>query len=135
MKKGFSKYKMFIFSQDVDKLVKFYTEILDLKIVGELKLPKDYGYSLRVSEGYDLWFANHSKVISLNKDKYRNLLNLYTDEVNYYYEKAKVYPGVEIIQEPIKMSKFNPDEKERYVCTFTDPDGNLVQIMGKLRSK
>lgn len=87
---------MFIFSQDVDKLVKFYTEILDLKIVGELKLPKDYGYSLRVSEGYDLWFANHSKVISLNKDKYRNLLNLYTDEVNYYYEKAKVYPGVEI---------------------------------------
>ena len=129
----FSKYKMFIFTEDVDALVKFYTEALELKIVSELKLPRDYGYSVRVAENYDLWIANHDKVKGKNKDTYRQMLNLYTDEVQKYYEKVKAYPKVKIIQKPTPMSEWNPDEEVRYVCTFTDPDGNAIQLMGKLK--
>jgi predicted enzyme related to lactoylglutathione lyase len=128
--KHFTKYKMFIFSENVDELVKFYNKVLELNIVGELKLPKDYGYSLKVAEGYDLWIANHSGLKGKNKDKFRNLLNLYTEDLSYWYNKIKGIKEVEIIQEPVEMSRFNPSEKERRVFTFTDPEGNLCQIMG-----
>lgn len=129
---NFEKYKMFIFTQDADKLIDFYTTALELEVVGKLELPNDYGYSIRVAPGYDIWIANHDKVSGKNKDIYRHMLNLYTDKVHYYFEKVKKYPGCHIIQEPTAMSAWNPDEKSRSVCTFTDPDGNIVQIMGKL---
>lgn len=123
---------MFIFSENVEELINFYTGALELEIVGKLELPEDYGYAVRVAPNYDLWLADHSRVSGENTDKFRHMLNLYTDRVKYFYNKVKNYPGVEIIQKPIAMSKFNPDEKIRYVCTFTDPEGNCLQVMGRL---
>lgn len=123
-----TKYKAFIFSEDPDTLVKFYTDILGLKIISELKLPRDYGYMLEVTLGYEIWLAKHSEVSGKNKEPHRHMLNLYADDVLAYYEKVKDVAGVEILQEPVSMSEFNPAEN-RTVFTFTDPEGNTLQIM------
>lgn len=128
----FSKYKYFIFSQNPDKLVKFYSSILGMKIIKQLKLPKDYGYLLEVSAGYELWIEKHSKVKGRNNDYFRHMLTLYTNEVEKYYNKVKNLPGIKVVQKPLCMSKFNPKEV-RYVCTILDPDGNCLQFIGELK--
>jgi predicted enzyme related to lactoylglutathione lyase len=126
----YQKYKMFIFTENVDRLITFYTQGLGLEIVGDLKLPRDYGYAVRVADGYDLWIANHSDVSGVSQETFRTMLNLYTDQLLQLFEKVKEYPGVTVIQEPVAMQEFNPKETERWVCTFTDPDGNCIQLMG-----
>ena len=127
----FTKYRLFIFTPDPDKLVKFYTDVLDMKILKKLELPKDYGYSVEVAPSYTLWIAKHSEVNGNSTEPIRTMLNLYCDEIEKYYQKVKE-SRVKIIQEPICMGEFNPGE-ERFVFTFHDPEGNCLQMMGKLK--
>lgn len=127
----YTKYRFFIFTADCDSLVKFYTDVLDMKILTKLELPRDYGYSVEVAPGYTLWIANHSEVTGTSTEPVRTMLNLYCDEIEKYYQKVKE-SGVVIRQVPVSMGEFNPGE-ERYVFTFHDPDGNCVQMMGKLK--
>jgi predicted enzyme related to lactoylglutathione lyase len=122
------KYKFFIFSENPDELVKFYSDILGFKIVQELKLAKDYGYMVEAEPGYQIWIAQHSEVKGYNKDPYRHILNIYAEDVMVIYEKVKDIVGVKIIQEPINMGEFNPVE-DRLVFTFLDPEGNCLQYM------
>ena len=127
----FSKYRLFIFSPDPDKLVTFYRDILDMKILKKLELPKDYGYSIEVAPEYTLWIAKHSEVSGHSREPVRTMLNIYCDEIERYFAKIKI-SGVKIIQEPICMGEFNPGE-ERFVFTFHDPEGNCLQFMGKMK--
>lgn len=127
----YTRYRLFIFSEDPDKLVAFYRDVLDMKILSKLELPDDYGYSVEVAPGYTLWIAKHSEVNGKSTETVRTMLNIYCDEIEKYYQKVKD-SGVEIRQEPILGVKFNPNE-ERYIFTFHDPDGNCVQMMGKLK--
>jgi len=124
-----TKYKYFIFSEDPDKLLEFYTKVLAFEIIKELKLPKDYGYSLKVNDGYELWIAHHSKVEGYNKDPYRHIITMYTNNIDTMYRKIRKAKGVKIVQELIHMSEFNPKEKRR-VFTFFDPEGNCIQFIG-----
>lgn len=124
------KYKFFIFSEDPDKLVKFYTEILGFKIIQELKLPKDYGYMVEAEPGYQIWIAKHSEVTGYNKEPFRHILNIYTENVEDIYEKVKTVEDIKIIQEPISMGEFSPGANiNRLVFTFLDPEGNCLQFM------
>lgn len=127
----YTRYRLFIFSEDPDKLVAFYRDVLDIKILSKLDLPDDYGYSVEVAPNYTLWIAKHSEVKGKSTETVRTMLNIYCDEIEKYYQKVKD-SGVEIRQEPILGVKFNPNE-ERYIFTFHDPDGNCVQMMGKLK--
>lgn len=127
----YTRYRLFIFSEDPDKLVAFYRDVLDMKILSKLDLPDDYGYSVEVAPNYTLWIAKHSEVNGKSTETVRTMLNIYCDEIEKYYQKVKD-SGVEIRQEPILGVKFNPNE-ERYIFTFHDPDGNCVQMMGKLK--
>ena len=130
----FSKYKHFIFTENPDELVKFYTDYLEWNIVGKLEYEKDYGYALEISPGgMQVWLAEHSEVSGKNEDPYRQMLNLYTDHVEYLYNKVKDHPGVTVVAEPFHMSAMNPEETERWACTILDPDGNSLQFMGKLQ--
>lgn len=122
-------FKYFIFSENPDKLVKFYSEVLGFKVISELKLPRDYGYMVEVSEGYQIWIAEHSEVKGINRDPYRHILNLYTNDVEGVFKKVKEIEGIKILQEPISMSEFNPQEQGRLVLTFLDPEGNCLQFM------
>ncbi len=124
-------YKYFIFSENPDELVKFYTDILGMNITNKLEYEKDYGYALELhSGGPKIWLAKHSEVKGKNKDKYRIMLNLYVDSVSEYYERVKDIKDCEIIAEPFAGNEVNPQEK-RYVCTISDPEGNLIQFMGE----
>lgn len=124
------KFKFFIFSEDPDALVKFYTETLGFKAIQELKLSKDYGYMVEAEPGYQIWIAKHSEVKGYNKDPLRHILNIYTDDVEGMYKKVKNIEGVKIVQAPISMGEFTPGENvNRQVFTFLDPEGNCLQFM------
>lgn len=122
------KYKFFIFSENPDELVKFYTDTLGFKVIQELKLPKDYGYMVEIEPGYQIWIAKHSEVKGYNKDPLRHILNIYADNIEGMYKKIKSIKGVKIIQVPISMGEFKPGET-RLVFTFLDPEGNCLQFM------
>lgn len=123
---------MFIFSSNPDELVKFYTDVLGCRIVKKLEYDLDYGYTIEISEGgMQIWLAKHSDVVGKNKDPYRHILNIYTDSINSYLDKARAYPGVTVIAEPFSMGDIIPGEK-RYACTILDPESNCIQLMGAL---
>lgn len=122
-------YKFFIFSENPDKLVKFYTDILGFRIIQELKLPRDYGYMVQNQDGDQIWIAEHSEVRGYNSDPFRHIITIYYSEIESIYQKVKEADGVKIIQEPISMGEFNPDIQNRQVFTFLDPEGNCLQFM------
>jgi len=127
-------YKYFLFSEDPDKLVSFYTDCLGFHISNRLQFPEDYGYALQVSPGErTIWLAKHSGVQGKNKDSFRTILNLSVDAVKPYYEKAKQWPDVEVVAEPFPMNSKNFDDTSgRWAATILDPEGNCVQFMGPL---
>lgn len=125
----FQKFKYFIFSADPDMLVKFYVDVLGMKIVSQLTLPNDYGYMVEVAPGYEIWIARHTEIKGRNLEPLRHMLNIYTDDVVGYFEKVKDVDGVTIIQPPMSMGEIIPGEN-RLVCTITDPEGNCIQFMG-----
>lgn len=74
----FTQYKLFIYSEDPDSLVKFYTNVLGWNIVKKLEYELDYGYTLEISSGgMQVWLAKHSDVNGKNKDPFRHIINLY----------------------------------------------------------
>ena len=127
-----TQYKLFIFSSDPDKLVKFYTDVLGCHIIKKLEYELDYGYTIEISEGgMQIWLAKHSKVVGKNKDPYRHIINIYTDSISQYLEKAREYPGVKIVAKPFSMGDIIPGEA-MWLCTILDPEDNCIQLMGKL---
>jgi len=127
----FKTYKYFIFTENPDKLVKFYTDALGWKIVRKLEFDLDYGYTLEISPGgQQVWLAQHSDIKGKNKDPLRHILNLYTDEQGKYLEAVKKYPGAKVIAEPFSMGEIVPGE-ERWCSTVQDPEGNTLQFMGE----
>ncbi len=124
-----TKYKIFIFSQNPDELVKFYTDTLGFKLLKKLDLPKDYGYMVEAAPGYEIWLAQHSEVSGINREPVRHMINFYTDSFLAIFQKIKSHPQVKFLQEPISMSEFIPGET-RQVFTVLDTDGNCLQFMG-----
>lgn len=125
-------YKHFIFTEDPDKLVEFYTEALGMRIKNKLEYELDYGYTLELSEGgQQIWLAKHSKVKGKSKEPFRNIINIYVDTVQGYYDKSMKYDGVTSVAKPFSMGEIIPGE-QRYAATILDPDGNCIQFMGPL---
>jgi len=127
----FSAYRILIFSQNPDKLMKFYRDILGLKLEKKLDIPNDYGYMFDVEGKMKLWIGKHSEIKGKTKESFRHIFNLFTDEVQKWYEMVKDAKGVEIILKP-SLTPFATKEDPVYVCTFLDPEGNCWQFMGKL---
>lgn len=126
----FTKYRILIYSQNPDKLVKFYTDILDLKLLNKLTYKNDYGYMLNLSGDYNIWIGKHSEVKGKAKENYRHLFNLYPEEgVEFWYQKIKKNK-VKIIAEPFE-APFSTTENPFWFCTFLDPEGNCLQFVGK----
>ncbi len=129
-----TKY-ILLWSENPDKLVKFYTDVLELKLLDKTDIPaqngleKDYGYDLQLSENNILWIGHHSEIKGRNKDPFRFMVNLNVDNVEIWYKKVK-NAGCKIIQEPIP-TPFATKENPVYVCTWFDPEGNCWQFMGK----
>lgn len=120
---------LLIWSENPDKLMKFYEEVLGLEKTLELKLPDDYGYLFSLGENKPgLWIGKHSDLSGKNKDSKRIMFDVTVDSVGEWYEKI-IEANCEIIAKPFK-SPDSSDEDPRYVCTWLDPEGNCWQFVG-----
>ena len=107
----------------------FYRDVLGLPVIKSLTLPNDYGYGLQVGDGgLLLWIGKHSEVHGYNSEPVRHIFNLYTPDVNAWYEKLKTRSDVKIIAEPFRTPP-STDDNPRYAFTFLDPEGNCLQFM------
>lgn len=112
-----------IWSENYEALARWYIDKLGLEIIEELNHPDDTGYGLSVGESY-LWIGKHSEVKGKNKDPYRWMINLSVASVSEAYRTLKDR-GVEFIAQPFKAPTF-----DKYFATFTDLDGNVIQLIG-----
>lgn len=133
----FKKTYILIWSETPDELMKFYQDVLELKLNDKIDIPKkgeiesDYGYEFILTEkGDKLWIGKHPDVKGFSKEPIRIMHNLYTDEVQKWHNKVKE-AGSKILQEPIK-TPFYSETLPWYVSTFLDPEGNCWQFMGEL---
>lgn len=125
-----SAYQLLIWSEDPDKLQNFYKDILGLEPLSRLTLEDDYGYGFKVGK-QRLWIGKHSEVKGKNKDKFRFILNFYTNDVEEWYKKLKDVKGVKIIAKPFTTPPTRGKEDKRYAFTFLDPEGNCLQFMSE----
>lgn len=125
-----------IWSENPDRLTKFYTEVLGLDIAEKVDLPEinevgsDYGYQLNSGNTPICWIGKHSEVKGKSTEPVRIMHNLKTDEVQKWFEIVKE-AGCEVLQAPA-LTPFATEENPVYVCTWLDPEGNCWQFMGKL---
>ena len=128
---SFSKYRILIYSENPDELMKFYRDVLGLELIDQLSLPDDYGYMLKVSGEFQIWIGKHSEVKGKAKENFRHLFNLYPEEgVHHWHNKIKDNPQVTIIAEPF-LAPFSTPDNEVWFSTFLDPEGNCLQFVGK----
>lgn len=133
----FKGSRILIWSENPDELMKFYRDVLELELEEKTDIPEkngiaaDYGYMFILAENGDkVWIGRHSEVKGISKEPVRIMHNLFTDNVQSWYEKVR-NAGCEILCEPIK-TPFYSDELPWYVSTFLDPEGNAWQFMGTL---
>ena len=114
-----------IWSENAKKLSGWYKDTLNLKVVNELKHPKDTGILFEFPDGDTwLWIGQHSEVHGKNPDPHRHMFNVNVDSVEaaYQYLSKK---GVEFFAKPFKAPTM-----DKYFATFYDLDGNFVQLIG-----
>ena len=123
----FSHYRILIYSENPDELMKFYRDTLQLPLENKLDIPNDYGYMFTINGDFKLWIGKHSEVHASAKEPFRHIFNLYVTSVNQWYEKIK--DKTEIVSEP-QLTPFATEENPVYVSTFLDPEKNCWQFMG-----
>jgi uncharacterized glyoxalase superfamily protein PhnB len=127
----FSNYRILIYSENPDELIKFYQTVLGFELIDELKLPDDYGYMLKVAGDLWVWIGKHSEIKGKAKENFRHLFNLTPQEgVTHWYKKIKDNPQVTIIAKPF-LAPFSTPKNQTWFCTFLDPEGNCWQFVGK----
>ena len=115
-----------IWSEDYKKLADWYQHVFNLKINEELNHPDDTGVLFEFPDGGPwLWIGKHSQIHGKNKDHLRIMFNINVESVTKAYLHLKE-EGVTVIAEPFKAPTM-----EKWFATFSDPDGNTVQIIGK----
>lgn len=128
---SFTKYRILIYSENPDKLMKFYKDVLEFKLVGQLNIPGDYGYMFNVVDDLNVWIGKHSSIKGKIKERFRHIFNLYpTEGVKHWYEKIKDNLQVKIVAKPF-LAPFSTPENQVWFCTFLDPEGNCWQLVGK----
>lgn len=115
-----------IWSEDYRRLADWYQHVFNLKINEELHHPKDTGVLFEFPEGGPwLWIGQHSHIKGKNRDHLRMMFNINVESVSRAYAHLKE-EGVSFIAEPFKAPTM-----DKWFATFSDPDGNTVQIIGK----
>ncbi len=128
---NFSKYRILIFSEDPDKLMPFYQDVLGFTLVEKLDIPGDYGYMFNVVDDLNVWLGRHSEVKGKTKESFRHLFNLYPNEgVEHWYQKIKDLSSVTVVAKPF-LAPFSTPENQVWFCSFLDPEGNCWQFVGK----
>lgn len=115
-----------IWSENFQKLADWYKDIFGLKVVEELNHPQDTGVLFDFPRGSPrIWIGQHSEIHGRNKDPLRIMVNINVDSVEKTHEYL-LNKSVKIIAAPFKAPTF-----DKYFCTFSDPEGNTLQIIGQ----
>ena len=112
-----------IWSEDLNKLLPFYRDVLGLSIAYEM--PEFVGFGERADgggyTGAYLGLGTHSEVKGAVKDPYRHMVGLDSDDVDGDYDRLRE-AGVEFIDAPTNYGELR-------IATLKDPEGNLVQLL------
>lgn len=115
-----------LWSDDYEALAAWYQKVFNVKIIEQLYHPKDTGILMEFPDGQPwIWCGKHSDIKGKNRDPLRIMFNINVDSVKDAYEYLKTQ-GVKFIAEPFKAPTF-----DKWFATFSDPDGNTIQIIGK----
>lgn len=116
---------MLLWSQNYRTLADWYIDKLDLTPAFELNHPHDTGVAFVIGTTR-LFIGQHSKVKGKNIDPHRHMFNLLVDSVEKTYSILKER-GVEFYAPPFQAPTF---DTTKYFATFSDLDGNFVQLYG-----
>lgn len=98
-------------------LAKFYEAVLERP--ADMEDGNWYGW--QVGSAF-LTVGEHSEVKGKAKEPQRIIINLETKDVDEEFKRIKEIDGAIIIKEPYDMAG-------GLIATFTDPDGNYIQLM------
>ena len=108
-----------IWTEDLQRLMSFYTETLGLKLRGHKGDFANFAWGdMRLNMGL------HDKVKGHSGDPYRIMISFGVSDIHGEYERLKKQ-GVEFIRVP------EQEEWGGWVSTFLDPDGNILQLLEK----
>jgi lactoylglutathione lyase len=108
-----------IWTEDVKKLVPFYSDTLGLKM-------SDAGDDFAMFDlggGPPLALGLHSEVKGRSKEPNRVMINLDVDDIQAEYQRLKA-KGVQFLREPSP----EPEAEGMVIATLQDPDGNTLQL-------
>lgn len=106
-----------IWTQNLDKLLSFYTEILGLQ------LNSNHGDFVSFKWGnMRLNIGTHSEIFGVNKEPNRLMINLEVDDIQNEFSQLES-KGVIFISQPTRQRWGG------WVCTFLDPDQNILQLL------
>ena len=106
-----------IWTSNLDRLLKFYRDILELKI--HSTRPDFVAFEFDNSR---LSIGTHSEVSGHSTDKYRIMVNLGTSNIHQAYLTLSEQ-GVTFIRRPAQ------EQWGGWVATFLDPDSNILQLL------
>lgn len=107
-----------IWSEDRDKLLPFYRDVLGVKVA--MESPEYVMLGADSTDVPTLGLATHSEVHGRNLDPARHMVAFGSDDLQADWQRLKA-AGVEFIQDPTEYGELS-------IATLKDPDGNLVQL-------
>jgi len=116
-----------IWSENYKRLASWYQDVFNLKEIEQINHPKDTGILYEFPQGQPwIWIGKHSKIKGKSKDPLRIMFNINVDSVMEAYAYLKKKGIKKFIAKPFKAPTF-----DKWFVTFSDPDGNTLQIIGK----
>lgn len=112
-----------IWSEDYEKLAKWYEDVLGFKVRERLTLPDDTGVDFQFGDVY-FYVGKHNKVKGKSRDPYRIMVHFNVDSVTEIYNEL-VKKNVTIIAPP-----FEGPPGGFWCTTIADPEGNILQFFG-----
>ena len=109
-------HSVLIWTEDVNRLLPFYRDVLGL----QPEMESEGFVVFQASTGGQLALGAHSEVRGRSSDPYRVMVDFEVDDCLEEYERLSK-EGVEFIRAPSK-------EDGVTIATFRDPDGNLLQL-------
>jgi predicted enzyme related to lactoylglutathione lyase len=112
-----------IWSENYERLAKWYEEVLSFKVKQKMTLSNDTFIEFDLGNN-SLFIGQHSEIHGQNKDGLRIMIGFDVESVGDLYNELKD-KGVEFIAPP-----FEAPSGGFWCTTLKDPEGNVLQFYG-----
>ncbi len=112
-----------LWSDNYEKLAKWYEDVLGFKVATRLTLPDDTGVDFDFAPTY-FYVGKHDKVHGKNKDPYRMMFGFNVESISEAYKELKD-KNITWIALP-----FEGPPGGFWCMTIADPEGNILQFFG-----